>query len=421
MAIWGLGNLLFALILVGGVAGHPSCGFPAIYSFGDNNSDTGEHAAMFADVGLPNGQTFFHGPSGRYSDGRVIIDFIAEAFGFPFLSAYLDSYKTNYRHGANFALGGSAIRGGHGFTKNQSAKSILPRPEEFRKSLFIIDVGQNDFAFDLQHTSLEDTRKQIPEMVKSLVEPISTFLIGRYEARHLVIHNIGPFGCLPYHIKSYQKKNSTCALDQYGCVKELNEAVQEFNRQLKLKIAEARKANPNATITYVDVYSAKYNLISNAKNLGFEDPMKFCCGSYNDQYIRCGEQDSNGKLIGTACNDPSKYISWDGIHYTDAANKLVAKHILNGSLSDPPVSYAEACRFEDPMKFCCGSYNDQYIRCGEQDSNGKLIGTACNDPSKYISWDGIHYTDAANKLVAKHILNGSLSDPPVSYAEACRI
>ncbi|GMP30333.1 hypothetical protein CsSME_00005046 [Camellia sinensis var. sinensis] len=77
---------------------------------------------------------------------------------------------------------------------------------------------------------------------------------------------------------------------------------------------------------------------------GFEDPMKFCCGSYNDQYIRCGEQDSNGKLIGTACNDPSKYISWDGIHYTDAANKLVAKHILNGSLSDPPVSYAEACR-----------------------------------------------------------------------------
>lgn len=373
MAIWGLGNLLFALILVGGVAGHPSCGFPAIYSFGDNNSDTGEHAAMFADVGLPNGQTFFHGPSGRYSDGRVIIDFIAEAFGFPFLSAYLDSYKTNYRHGANFALGGSAIRGGHGFShtsflqqvfqfaqfktrttalfnklgsdpKNQSAKSILPRPEEFRKSLFIIDVGQNDFAFDLQHTSLEDTRKQIPEMVKSLVEPISTFLIGRYEARHLVIHNIGPFGCLPYHIKSYQKKNSTCALDQYGCVKELNEAVQEFNRLLKLKIAEARKANPNATITYVDVYSAKYNLISNAKNLGFEDPMKFCCGSYNDQYIRCGEQDSNGKLIGTACNDPSKYISWDGIHYTDAANKLVAKHILNGSLSDPPVSYAEACR-----------------------------------------------------------------------------
>ena len=30
------------------------------------------------------------------------------------------------------------------------------------------------------------------------------------------------------------------------------------------------------------------------------------------------------------CDDPSKYISWDGIHLTEAAYKLIARNILKG-------------------------------------------------------------------------------------------
>ncbi|KAL6994343.1 hypothetical protein U1Q18_012449 [Sarracenia purpurea var. burkii] len=133
-------------------------------------------------------------------------------------------------------------------------------------------------------------------------------------------------------------------MDPNGCVKDQNEVIQEFNAQLRAKVSELRAAYPNATFTYVDVYSAKYNLISNAKKLGFEDPMKFCCGNYNDQYVQCGRKSDDGTVSGTACNDPSKYISWDGIHYTEAANNHVAKLIVNGSLSDPPLPLAEACR-----------------------------------------------------------------------------
>ena len=82
--------------------------------------------------------------------------------------------------------------------------------------------------------------------------------------------------------------------------------------------------------------------------LGFEDPMKICCGSFNDQYVACGERefDGNGTMTGsnTACENPSKYISWDGKHYTEAANQFLAKLIINGSLSDPPISLSEACQ-----------------------------------------------------------------------------
>ncbi|KAL6994344.1 hypothetical protein U1Q18_012450 [Sarracenia purpurea var. burkii] len=90
MATWALGMLFFVVLVGGGDNGGGgvvavavdhgdspgSCGFPAIYTFGDNNSDTGQHQAMFADLDLPNGRTFFGESSGRFCDGRLMIDFI---------------------------------------------------------------------------------------------------------------------------------------------------------------------------------------------------------------------------------------------------------------------------------------------------------------------------------------------------------
>lgn len=52
------------------------CNFPAIYNFGDSNSDTGGNSAALYPSGPPSGETFFHEPAGRGSDGRLIIDFI---------------------------------------------------------------------------------------------------------------------------------------------------------------------------------------------------------------------------------------------------------------------------------------------------------------------------------------------------------
>lgn len=84
MAIGGVLSLpcLALLLLVSwnaGLApaeGLPPCEFPAIYNFGDSNSDTGGISAAFYPMGSPTGETFFHRPVGRASDGRLIIDFI---------------------------------------------------------------------------------------------------------------------------------------------------------------------------------------------------------------------------------------------------------------------------------------------------------------------------------------------------------
>lgn len=85
-----LAGFLVVSLALGGGAGEPlrgplpPCDFPAIYNFGDSNSDTGGISAAFLPIPRPYGETFFRRPSGRDSDGRLIIDFIGECFFFFF-------------------------------------------------------------------------------------------------------------------------------------------------------------------------------------------------------------------------------------------------------------------------------------------------------------------------------------------------
>lgn len=53
--------------------------YEAIFNFGDSISDTGNAAKFYhqpAVASSPYGSTYFKGPSGRMSNGRLIIDFI---------------------------------------------------------------------------------------------------------------------------------------------------------------------------------------------------------------------------------------------------------------------------------------------------------------------------------------------------------
>lgn len=52
------------------------CDFGGIFNFGDSNSDTGGLSAAFGQAQSPHGESFFHGPAGRYCDGRLVVDFI---------------------------------------------------------------------------------------------------------------------------------------------------------------------------------------------------------------------------------------------------------------------------------------------------------------------------------------------------------
>ncbi|KAJ1417095.1 P-loop containing nucleoside triphosphate hydrolase [Sesbania bispinosa] len=54
--------------------------YPAIFNFGDSNSDTGDLVAgLGIQLALPYGQDYFKTPSGRFCDGRLIVDFLSNS------------------------------------------------------------------------------------------------------------------------------------------------------------------------------------------------------------------------------------------------------------------------------------------------------------------------------------------------------
>lgn len=355
------------------------CQFPAIYNFGDSNSDTGSVSAVFRRVPYPNGISFFGRPSGRYCDGRLIVDFIAEKLGLPYLSSFLDSLEGSFQHGADFAASGSTIRKVDGKmyvsgvnplslsvqllqfeqlkertselyeqASSLDIKRRLPKLEDFSRALYTLDIGQNDLHNALVTMTEDQVQKLIPELITQFASAIER--LYQLGARIFWVHNTGPLGCLPFVVMKYPSKPEN--LDETGCIKSYNEVAQEFNRQLKNRIDKLRIKLQDFLLVYVDTYSAKYSLISDAKQNGFVDPLGYCCKHTGDSKLHCWNKGTvNGTIVyATPCDNPAEYISWDSIHYTEAANRWLTNSISDGSFSDPPLPITRLCKKSLPPR-----------------------------------------------------------------------
>ena len=66
-----------------------------------------------------------------------------------------------------------------------------------------------------------------------------------------------------------------------------------------------------------------------------------------------------------------------------------------------------------PLAACCGGdgpYNvNSSAKCGTETAR------VCSDPSRYISWDGIHFTEAAYRIIAAGLMSGSFTVPPINH------
>ncbi|GJX14922.1 GDSL esterase/lipase-like protein [Tanacetum coccineum] len=348
------------------------------FNFGDSNSDTGGLSAAFGQAGPPHGESFFHGPAGRYCDVLCCQMLDPQSFGKPYLSAYLDALRSNFSHGANFATAGSTIRpqnttlhqsGFSPFSLNvqwyqfndfhrrvqmyrtqkddEVFKKLMPKTKDFRSALYTFDIGQNDLTAGLfQNLTVEEVRANVPDIVGQFKDVIKS--VYDQGGRSFWIHNTGPFGCLPYVMD--RQLVTAGQVDKYGCVGSFNELAQFFNHRLKGTVDQLREELPKAAITYVDIYSVKYALITQATRYGFMHPLRACCGhggKYNyNIHVGCGGKVKvNGKdiLVAKSCDDPTVMINWDGVHYTQAANKWIFDQIVNGSFSDPPLPLGLAC------------------------------------------------------------------------------
>lgn len=178
---------------------------------------------------------------------------------------------------------------------------VLPNPDEFSEALYVLDIAQNDLSGGFRMKNDSELFGLVPELVERLATTVQVtqtavnrllpqgpkknknayFLpfsldyncnpnmlsknLHAQGARTFRIHNTGPVGCLPVTLHYHYSPDN---LDEQGCVKAQNDAALEFNRQLKDRVLKLRVELPNARITYVDMFAAKYELIGKAKRLG---------------------------------------------------------------------------------------------------------------------------------------------------------
>ncbi|KAL2461510.1 GDSL esterase/lipase [Abeliophyllum distichum] len=349
-----------------------NCAFQAIFNFGDSNSDTGGFYAAFPSQPSPNGMTYFKRPTGRPTDGRLYIDFLAQGLGQPFVSPYLQSIGSDYRHGANFATLASTVRlpntslfvtGVSPFSLaiqlnqmkqfkvrvdelHSSGKTNLPPPGIFGKSLYTFYIGQNDFTGNLAYIGISGVKQYLPQVVSQIASTIKEiYALG---GRTFLVLNLAPIGCYPAFLVELPHGNSD--IDSFGCMISYNNAVVEYNDMLKEAMEQTRKDLPNANVIYVDIHTVMLELFQHPTSHGLKYGTKACCGEGGGAYnfnpkVSCGNSKIiNGQTLNaTACSDPYNYVSWDGIHATEAANKLVAYAILNGSYSHPAFSLYKYC------------------------------------------------------------------------------
>nr|CAD1834180.1 unnamed protein product [Ananas comosus var. bracteatus] len=341
--------------------------YARIFAFGDSLTDTGNFLQSIGDLPdpvrrLPYGQTFFGRPTGRFSDGRIIIDFVAEALGLPFVPPYLAGRDVEYfRHGANFAVGGATALNisffeekGIDVTWTEYSLGVQmgwfrqllhllsdesDRSDIMSSSLFIVgEIGGNDYNHPfLRARSLDEIRTYVPVVVQAIGSAINDLI--KLGARTLVVPGNFPIGCVPLYLTVFQSQNKEVYDQQTGCIKWLNEFSEYHNKLLVEELYRLRKLHPHATIIYADYYGASMNIFRFPHKFGFKTSLLACCGSHGP--YNCAPSILCGTKGSSVCAEPSTYASWDGLHLTEAAYKFVASAVLNGPYAAPSLS--ETC------------------------------------------------------------------------------
>ncbi|XP_009765841.1 GDSL esterase/lipase At1g28610-like [Nicotiana sylvestris] len=363
--------IAFIILLLNFFQATKGC-FNSIISFGDSLADTGNklhlsqyktHLPHFAV--RPYGETFFHHPTGRFSDGRLVIDFIAESLGLPLVPPYLGGKDENFKQGVNFAVGGAtALDYAYLFEKGvrpdnnvslgtqlswfkEMLSSLCKFPSEckefLQKSLILVgEIGGNDFNYGfLGNSTKEEVESYVPAVINTISSAIQELI--ELGASTLVVPGELPIGCSTAYLTKFTHSNKEHYDPKTGCINWLNHFSQHYNELLQKELHLLRELHPSVTIIYADYYNAAMQFYVSPTSHGFrKGALDACCGAggpYNFKFSAvCGDPPARN-----ICSDTSQYASWDGMHFTEAAYKWIARGLLEGTFTFPPL--AKICTF----------------------------------------------------------------------------
>ncbi|KNA22657.1 hypothetical protein SOVF_031350 [Spinacia oleracea] len=324
---------------------------PPLYVFGDSLFDAGMTLYTGVDGDgaefWPYGQTYFNKPSGRYCDGRVIPDFLAQFAGWPHLRTYLQPGPKNYSQGINFAAASACVlvetRPGkinlalqmyyfvQMVRKLKQQVGKLEANKLLSKAVYLIDIGGNDY-FSLFDPITSGTRRLPPlplslrmkkDYINEILGELTTHIYTLYNkgGRKFVFPNIGPLGYFP-------SMKVLCMLrSEPSCVEDLHELARMHNTAFSALAKRLQTRLPGFKYSIYDFYTGVQLRVINAHRFGFKESRTACCGSgpFNGDFT-CQKLEHSF----TVCSNPNDYLWFDAGHPTERANEQFAIEIWSG-------------------------------------------------------------------------------------------
>ncbi|KAJ9542197.1 hypothetical protein OSB04_028703 [Centaurea solstitialis] len=310
-------------------------------AFGDSFMDTGNNNPLITVIKAnfpPYGKHFMGGkPTGRFSNGKIIPDMIAERLGVKdYVPAYLDpSVQDN-----EFSTGTSFASGGCGYDPlTPKLGKVIPLSDQLdmfkeyigklnnivgeeeanhiiEKSLYLISSSSNDW---ITYTIAPSRRLHydVPTYSNLLVYIATNFTQDIYKlgARRIAILGTPYIGCFPL-------ARTVGGGILRMCGEKFNEEAESFNSMLKRQIQVLGSSLPRSSLTYINYYNIVQQIIENPQQYGFEVIDRGCCGTgLAEVAILCNK-------LSPTCVDDSKFLFWDSVHLTEKGYSIVVDHIL---------------------------------------------------------------------------------------------
>ncbi|KAI4355379.1 hypothetical protein L6164_004159 [Bauhinia variegata] len=322
----------------------------ALFVFGDSLFDVGNNNYINTTTDMqanipPYGETFFKYSTGRFSDGRVIPDFIDMHFyaKLPLILPYLHPAYTyqQYINGANFASAGAGalvetreglvidlntqltyFKNVHKLLRERlgeaETKNLLSR------AVYLISIGSNDYIVQVVGNSSAFSSYSQDQYVDIVIGNLTNVIKEIYKkgGRKFGFLESGPLGCLPLG-KMLANGTGSCWEDISALPKLHNSALSAVLQKLKKQLRGFR-------YSYTNFYDLETDLMNYPSKYGFKEGNVACCGTgpYRG-FSSCGGKGAVKEY--ELCDNPNNYVFFDSAHPTERANQFFAQQMWSGN------------------------------------------------------------------------------------------
>ncbi|KAI3948592.1 hypothetical protein MKW92_033988 [Papaver armeniacum] len=291
-----------------------------LFLFGDSYLDTGNNNLTVRCWKFPYGMAVPGVPTGRYSDGLILTDFLASFTGIESpmpCTQWNNLIKRRVKNGMNFAHGGTGVfntwmKEGNMTTQISSFKQYIAdgvyNKRDLNKSIAVVSNAGNDYTqyYEVDHGTHEGYQAFVAKVIDQL--ELNLREIRKTGVKKVVMLTMQPLGCLP---------NKARTLSYKKCDKSLNNDTIFHNTLLHKAVQRINSETTDFPFHILDLYGAFMSVINKQAGEGtsaeFGNPLlKPCCTPTAGNAL-CGSVDANGVKQYTLCSNPNDYF---GIYIT---------------------------------------------------------------------------------------------------------